>query len=516
MLFSHPNLMKNGVGRGAIVLIVSGFICKLFGAMFRLPLTNIIGIDGIGAFQMVMSLYSLMLVLTTGGVTTSLSKLVSQSRARGENGKIRGYLRISLYFSVGLSLVIGGVFFIFARSIASTQGIGANYISYRLILPLLILGSLIGCMRGVIQGYENMIPTAISQILEQIIKFAFGLLFAMLLGSRGMGVFGAFIGITLSEILAGGYLILYMLTKMKLSKYDSSFVIKPFFTAVVPLSLAGGVLPLTHAIDSLVIVGRLAIAGIGAEVATSLYGLQTGVVGAILNFPLIISLSVAMALLPKISFLSGKGDLEGQKSTISTSFSLLWLFLLPLVFGIMAVSPLLYPIIYPSAIKGYLSQAISLTMIGGVSIILSAIMQFLLSILQAKGYYTYSFIVTFVGGLAKVLIVIFTAFLPEVNIFALPLSNIVLALIVCILSMIKLGGLVKVGAFEFFTPLLASLVMFMVVWIFIRTLELSSIVMLLLSVILGGITYILLCLPIIKSLITVYLGKHLKREEKNE
>ena len=241
--------MKNGVGRGAIVLIVSGFICKLFGAMFRLPLTNIIGIEGIGAFQMIMSLYSLMLVLTTGGVTTSLSKLVSQARARGERDKIAGYLRISLYFSVGLSLIIGGAFFIFARSIASAQGIGTNYISYRLILPLLFLGALIGCIRGVIQGYENMTPTAISQIIEQIIKFAFGLLFAMLLGKNGMGVFGAFVGITLSEVLAGFYLVFYMLTKVKLTKYDSSVVIKPFFKAVVPLSLAGGVLPLTHAIE---------------------------------------------------------------------------------------------------------------------------------------------------------------------------------------------------------------------------------------------------------------------------
>ena len=410
----------------------------------------------------------------------------------------------------------GGAFFIFARSIASVQGIGGNYISYRLILPLLILGSLIGCMRGIIQGYENMTPTAISQILEQIIKFAFGLLFAMLLGKGGRGVFGAFIGITLSEMLAGGYLILYMLTKMKLPNYDFSFVIKPFFNAVVPLSLAGGVLPLTHAVDSLVIVGRLAIAGIGAEVATALYGLQTGVVGAILNFPIIISLSVAMALLPKISFLSGKGDLEGQKKVISTSFSLLWLFLLPLVFGLMSISSLLYPVIYPSAIKGYLTQAVNLTMVGGVSIILAAIMQFLLSILQAKGYYTYSFLITLIGGIVKILIVIFTASLPQINIFALPLSNIALALIVSILCLVKLGSLVKVGAFEFFTPLLASLVMFMVVWIFIRALEFSNLIMLLLSVILGGITYILLCLPIIKSLITLYLGKHFKREGKNE
>lgn len=508
--------MKNGVGRGAIVLIISGFICKLFGAMFRLPLTNIIGIEGIGAFQMVMSLYSLMLVLTTGGVTTSLSKLVSQARARGENGKIGGYLKIALAFSVGVSIVIGLIFFFLAQNIASVQGIGGNYISYRLMLPLLFLGSLIGCLRGVIQGYENMTPTAISQIIEQIIKFAFGLLFAMLLAKRGMGVFGAFIGITVSEVLAGLYLVIYMIAKVKLPQYQTEGLSKPFFNAVIPLSFGGGILPLTHAIDSFIIIGRLSIAGIGVDVATSLYGLQTGVVGAIINFPLIISLSVAMALLPKVSFLSGKGDLEGQRKTIATSFSLLWLFLLPLVFGLMALSPVLYPFVYPSAIKGFLPNAVGLTMIGGVSIVLSAIMQFLLSILQAKGYYTYSFLSTLVGGVVKVLIVFFTASIPSINIYALPLSNIFLALVVCIMVMFKLGGLVKIGTFEFFIPLLAGIVMFLVVWIFIHAMSFSNFIMIVLSVLLGGITYLVLSFPLIKSLYFLYFGKHLHREEGNE
>ena len=77
--------MKKDVGRGAFVLIVSGVVCKFFGALFRLPLTNIVGIEGIGIFQMIMSLYSLLLVLVTGGVSTTLSKLISSDRASAEN-----------------------------------------------------------------------------------------------------------------------------------------------------------------------------------------------------------------------------------------------------------------------------------------------------------------------------------------------------------------------------------------------------------------------------------------------
>ncbi len=510
--------MKNGAVKGAFVLIVSGFVCKLFGAFFRLPLTNIIGIEGIGAFQMVMSLYSLMLVLVTGGVTTSLSRLVSSARARGDYEKISGFLRIALYITISISVVLGLVFFLLARNISSVQGIAEGYFSYRLLIILLPLGALIGVFRGIIQGYENMTPTAISQILEQIIKFAFGLFFAFWLGkgSPERGVFGAFIGITISELVAAAYLLLYMMRKVKLPAYQGGEVIKPFLHAVVPLSLGGAVLPLTHAIDSMIIVSRLAFAGISAELATSLFGLQTGVVGAILNFPLIISLSVAMAILPKISYLSSRGDLSAQKHAISTSFSLMWFLLLPLAVGLMAEARLIYPIIYPTAINGFLKEAVNLTYIGGLSIILSAIMQFMLSILQAKGYYTFSFLATFLGGVVKVLIVIFTASIPAINIYAIPLSNIFLCIVICLMALVKLGGLIKIHFFNFFTPLLSAFIMFMVVQIIIKAIKLPSILVVVISIFVGGIIYLFLNFPIIKGLYSQLFGKNHGREEENE
>lgn len=510
--------MKNGAVKGAFVLIISGFICKLFGAFFRLPLTNILGIKGIGVFQMVMSLYSLLLVLVTGGVTTSLSKLVSSARASGQQAKIKGYLRFALMLTLVISALIGVIFFIFARNISSVQGIPEGFVSYRLLIILLPLGAVIGLLRGIIQGYENMTPTAISQILEQIIKFAFGLLFALWLGRTSLerGVYGAFLGITLSEILAAGYLVIYMLVRVRLPRERFQEVARPFLSAVIPLSLGGAIIPLTHAIDSVMIVSRLSLAGISAEKATSLFGLQTGVVGAILNFPLIISLSVAMALLPKLSFLSSKGDLSKQKQTISTSFSLMWFFLLPIVFGIMALARVIYPLIYPTAIHGFLDEAVGLTLVGGISVILSAIMQFLLSVLQAKGYFSHSFIFCFIGGITKIIIVFLLAAHPAINIYAIPLSNIALSLIVCILALVKLGPIVKINYFDFFVPLLSSVIMFLVVFIILRTIDLPSLVLVAVSVMLGGITYLILNYPIIKSLFIQFFGKNKAKEEKNE
>ena len=114
--------MSKSIGKGTIVLIVSGLICKLLGAFFRLPLTSILGIEGIGVFQMVMSVYSFVLVLTSGGVATALSKFVSQARARGDFAKIKSLIRVAIFYSLLFSVLGGGVLFLLAKPIALLQG----------------------------------------------------------------------------------------------------------------------------------------------------------------------------------------------------------------------------------------------------------------------------------------------------------------------------------------------------------------------------------------------------------
>lgn len=503
--------MKNSVGKGAFLLILSGIVCKIFGAFFRLPLTNILGIEGIGVFQMVMSLYSLALVLVTGGVTSSLSKLVSSARARGEIQKINGYFRLALLFSAGLSLILGLVFAFFSGQISSLQGASEGKYSYMLLAFLLPLGALIGVYRGIIQGYENMAPTAISQIIEQAVKFAFGLFFAKLLITKGLssGVFGAFLGITAGEFLAFLYLGVVMLFKYRV-KTEALQVGGDFFRAVLPLSVGGAIVPFTHALDSLFVVSLLMKAGFEQAEATTLYGLQTGVVGALLNLPLIISLAVGTSLLPKVSYLSTQNDIEGQRKIIAKSFSLLWLCLLPLVFGIASISEFLYPIIYPNLMTGYLDYAVKLTFVGGVSIVLTAIMQFLLSLLQAKGFYLFSMLATLFASAIKIFLVFTLTVQANINIFALSLSNIFLAGTVCIFALIKLKGLVTFPFFNFALPLLSAVIMFMLVKILLGLF--GNVWGLIFAIVVGGAVYIALVLPLVLEYVRGLLQK--KRQEK--
>lgn len=455
---------------------------------------------------MVMSLYSLMLVFVSSGTTNALTKLVASARADGDFEKISAFKKVAFSFSISLGTLIGLLFAIFSKQISLLQGNADCNLSYLLMFLLLPLGGVIGVYRGIIQGYENMTPTAISQILEQSIKFVAGLLFAFLLGKHGVssGVFGAFLGITASEFIACLYLVFCMKRKYK-SPVTSSKENKRFFSAALPLSFASAINPLTNAIESLFIVFLLTIAGIESEKATILYGLQTGVVGALMHFPLIISLSVVMALLPKLSYLFEKQDVDVQKEVISKSFSYMWFFLIPLTFGIISVSPVLYPVIYPNILGDYLNVVQNLTIVSGFSIILSAIMQFVLTVMQAKGFFVESMVFSLFAGVFKIASLFILARIPQINIFAISISNIVFNSTMCICGLIKLGKTVKVSAYEFVLTFLSATIMLLCVRIILSLL--TGIIGLIVAIVAGAIIYFVIALPLTIEISRGFLSK---------
>lgn len=492
---------RSKLGVSAFILLVSGVICKAVGALFRLPLTNLLGIEGIGVFQLVMSLYAFALVVTNGGVANALSKLISTARAKGERNKVKIYLKRALFIAVGTGLLIGLIFFLLGKMISSFQGINAGG-SYYLFILLLPLGAGLAALRGYFQGYENMLPTAISQIVEQVFKFVFGLLFAFYFGKLGLsqGVFGAFLGITLSELVSIIYLFVIFFIKNKDVKQiqdmqQIKFARHEFDRANFPLMLSASILPLVNAFDGLVIVPRLMTAGFSNMTATRLYGLQAGVVGAILNFPLIISMAVTTTLLPNISYLISRGT--GGKQIIERGLKILLFLILPTTFGMVAISRQVFMLVYSDVTGVMLDTAFNLMLFGGFSIVFTSIMQYVVMLLQANGQFKFILFITAIGGLAKALISFFLSAFTNVNIFALVLGNISLSAIVCVLALWKLKKLVafSLKLSELLLLIFGTLAMFITVYTFINCNYFHPIVNLLLSITLGVFVYFVLTVP---------------------
>lgn len=506
--------MKSNISKGALTLVASGIVCKILGAFFRLPLSYILGVEGLGLYQIVMSVFSFAVIIVSGGLSTTLAKLIADERAKGNFKKIRGYLIIALFYAVISSFVLGLLFFFFARPMSIFQKANDCAVLYKLFFPLLLFSSLVTLYRGVFQGYENMTPTAVSQILEQVCKFVFGLTLAYVLSQRSLmlGLIGAILGILGGEVLAFCYLILKKKSVVRKTR-QTEFARREFFGYFFPATLGLIVPAFVHFFDSIVITNRLGVAGIGGDTAISLFGLQTGIVGAVLNFPLIISLSLATAILPNLAH--EKNDVI-RKQKISKSFSVLWFTLLPVVLGIVAISLPLYKVVYPFLSKEFCVIASRLTAIGGISTILLAVQQFLISVLQAKGEFRFVFMSLAVGGGVKILCTIFLCSIRTINIFGLAIGNVASGLTVLIILLAKAKHSISLGLDSVFVPLLASLSMLAICSLMQSVLPLSNISLLALTTFVGVGIYVLLTFPIIRRLFFEYFGKKRVKRKKSE
>lgn len=501
-------IFQNVTG-GAFILLISGVICKCLGAFFRLPLTNLLGIEGIGVFQLIMSIYSFALVVTAGGVTASLSKLIGSARANGRYEKIKIYFHQALIFSFCVGLGLGILFLIFGRYIAIFQNISsqASYYLFALMLPL---GALLATLRGYFQGYENMMPTAISQVIEQVVRFSSGLLFCYYFSKINVvqGVFGAFLGVLTSEAISLLFLIIFYAVRVRRKKeiYSKDFVRvvrKEFNKANLPMMFSASILPLVTAFEGLIIIPQLVKSGLTSSFATSLYGLQAGVVGAILHFPLIISLSITTAILPNLSYHISRGS--GGKVIIEKGLKTLLYLILPTTFGIVAISKEVLDLIYVDLTPFLLTISFYLMLYGGFATIFTAIMQYIIMILQANGQFKYILIITLLGGFLRAGLSFFLALVPSINIYAILVGNIVMTAFVSLLGLTKLKNIsaFSVKAKDIFLLLFGTFLMFMAVHTFIRSAYFSPYVNILLAVLIGVVVYGIITIPFLITIVYV-------------
>ncbi len=398
--------------RGAGALAVCALIAKMIGALYRIPLTNIIGAEGIGLYQMVFPLYTALLTVSSGGLPVAISKIVSERKSQGDEAGARQVLFASLMSLSIAGLIAGAAVVLFRDKIAVIQGNGKAAVPYLGIAPSLLFVAVISCFRGYYQGTQNMLPSALSQIIEQVVKLVAGLFFARLFMSRSLewAVFGALLGVSLSELAAMLFLLgRFFFTNLrykKNSRIDASQVnfetaadmgaaasyrirtrkevLKEVYKSAIPVTLGSLVMPMTQVIDSILVINLLMGLGYGAAEATQLFGLATGPINSLINMPVVVTLSLSVALLPKVSecFIKNENPSADVSQTMKFGFIIGLLATLILCFYARPILAVLYS-------RGLSAEQIEagakLLKIGGISVLYVSVLQVATSVLQAAG-----------------------------------------------------------------------------------------------------------------------------------
>lgn len=315
---------------GAAILGAGTFLAKIIGAAYRVPLTALLGGAGIGLYQLVFPVYTVLLDFSGAGAPSALSKLIASGDKAGREERAKDYLFAGLKLFAALGAVFSLFMFLFAKPLSAAQGDENAYLSYAAISPAVFLVCLITPFRGYFQGLANMKPTAISQIIEQTVKLCFGLMLVKLFGGdTPRAAAGAAFAITVSEAAAAIYIFSVYKARQKrarlggsllngetpacggeqIAKRESGVTAKLIKTAI-PVTLLGIIFPLCAFAESFIVINLLS--GY-KENSTALYGLYSGVASTIAGLPAAVCYGVAAAAIPAVS--AGKTEEKRKKNS---------------------------------------------------------------------------------------------------------------------------------------------------------------------------------------------------------
>ncbi len=410
---------KNSIFSGAVALGIGTFFAKILGAMYRIPLTKILGGTGIGLYQMVFPVYAVLLDFSGAGAPSALSKLISSYTGEDKFNYAYNYLKLSLKFFCIFGLTCFAVMAFFSKSFAIKQGNGSAYISYVFLSPAILLVCLISPLRGYFQGLMNMKPTAVSQIIEQAIKLIFGLFFARLfLPNIPLAVAGATLSITISELFA----LLYMYITYKkhrktvnfvvnYGKLDKKIMLKNLIKTVIPITLIGIIMPLSNVVDSFITINLLSKY---LTDATALYGLLSGVAMTVINLPVAICYGVAVVAIPAVS---GARNKESKRKNVKKTFILTLAFSIPCAIACFLFSDLAVNILFRSLPLEQKTVASNLIKILSPTVVLLSVLQTQNAVLIGSGKLYTPMISMGVGVSIKIMLEYALLKRPAINIY---------------------------------------------------------------------------------------------------
>jgi O-antigen/teichoic acid export membrane protein len=306
--------------RGATMMVVFIMLAKVLGLLFTIPLTPLIGNRGLGIYANAYSLYVLLLTLSTTGFPTAMGRLISERLALKRYGDVEQIYRVTIRL-VG---VLGVVMFLlmwfgaplYSRMVAvqsQAAAVQAYTLSIRALAPSLLVVPLMSALRGYLQGFQRMEPSAYSQAIEQLFR-----VIAIIIGawwvmrathdvSRGAAAatFGSFVGALAGVILLG--IAVAGLRKETLHDKDAEptesarTALRVLWRYALPVCLGSIVVPISQNVDTLMVHNLLEASGYTFKEADAAWGILSRQAFQLVNIPLAFALAIGATVLPAIA-----------------------------------------------------------------------------------------------------------------------------------------------------------------------------------------------------------------------
>ena len=476
---------------GAAILAVSAIFVKVIGAIYRIPLGNILPDDVMGDYNAAYNIYNFFLTISTAGLPVALSKTISEANALGRRNQVERVFRVAFSTFLTLGLVSFFCMTVLAGPLAEYAISNPKAVYCIMALaPSVLCVCVMSSFRGYFQGHFNMMPTGVSQIIEAGSKLLVGLalaMFCMKQFGEAFGSVGAIIGVSFGSVVALVFIIFLFLKNRRQNRRQKSqsadkpepagVILSNLLKLAIPITLGSAATSIVTLIDTKLVMSQLtaifhsvdglalAADGTGAalDAARSLYGIYSKTM-SIYNLPFSMMVPLTACIIPAVSAALARRDRREAQKVSESALRVGLLLALPMGMGLCALGGPIMGLLFPridTAVAGPLLSVL------GIASIFVALQLLCNSILQANGMVNLPIVAVVIGGLVKIAVNYTLVGNPAIRINGAPVGTLCCFLVVDILEMLIIRRAVpQPPSFlrALLKPLAAALVMAAAAW----------------------------------------------------
>lgn len=436
----------NSFMKNVVILIFSQLLIKVLGLVYKLVITNIPGFGdtGLGYYSAGYQIYALLLTLSSIGIPSVISKLVSERIAIGDTKGANRIFKVAFKFftTIGFILSIG---LFFGADIIANNILNVPDVAYvmKVLSPAIVFVAMSAVLRGYFSGQQNMKPTSVSQILEQFLNCVLSITFVYACIGKDTYIMAAAgnLSTTSAIVITFVYLIMYF-KKNKLDTRDSIIspekkktnkeLLKTILVISIPITVSSLISVISGVIDTATVSNCMQIAYNETvaskeeleQIAMSATGILSKV-DTLVSFPLAINLAFSTALTPAISEALAKKDKRTASRRLSFSFFASLIIILPCAIGFIMLSEPILKMLYPTA-----SEGAGVFKIASISMILTALSQTLTGGLYGVNQSKIPAIAAGLGAVIKFILNMILISNPNIGIYGASISSFVYQVIV--------------------------------------------------------------------------------------
>ena len=435
---------KNSFFGGAAILTAGIIIVKLIGALYKVPLGNILTDAGFADFNTAYDIYSLLIVISTGGLPVALSKMVSEADALGRTNQVNKVFQIAVVAFCVLGTISFLIMAVFPRQLADAMNNSRARWSILALAPAVFFICPMSALRGYFQGHSLMTPTAISQIIEAICKLVIGLLLANAAMKAGLdeslAAAGAILGVSVGVALAMFYM--YWCYRSRRSRQKkgrdvpdgSREILTTLAKLAVPITVGASIIAATNILDSAILMDRLQDAlGIGEDAARTLKGVYNKTM-TLYNLPASFMVPLTSSVIPAVSAARAVRNYRQGAQISETTLRTTALLAFPAGIGLFVLGEPIIRLLYPSTadlvLAGWMLSVLGIASIAVCFMLVSN------SIMQAHKLVTLPMATTLIGCILKLIVGYILIGNPDINIKGGAISTVACFGVIALLDLV--------------------------------------------------------------------------------